>query len=140
MLNNQELLSALVDYIDKNATFAAHEALTNYEKEHPNEFITDDIRKTLRQRANSELMLRMSNFAPGDDVADYEDLTSRFEEWFRNGEEEHLAKMCTSIIEMEVKKNTAPEEEELSFTERYLRAQRANSKPGGHGVNLNDLK
>ena len=139
MLKDQELLSALVDVIDHNATSTAHKVLTAYQDEHPNEFITDDIRKTLRQRANSELMLRMSNFAPGDDVADFEDLTSRFNTWFNDGEEAHLEQMCESIITAELRKNTTPEEEELSFTERYIKAVRENSKPGGKPINLKDF-
>ena len=139
MLKDQELLSALVDVIDHHATTTAHKVLTTYQDEHPNEFITDDIRKTLRQRANSELMLRMSNFAPGQDVADFEDLTGRFNAWFTAGEEEHLEQMCESIITAELHKNRPPEEEELSFTERYLKAVKENSKPGGHPINLNDF-
>ena len=139
MLKDQELLSALVDVIDHNATSTARKALDVYQNEHPNEFITDDIRKTLRQRANSELMLRMSNFAPGDDVADFEDLTERFEKWFHAGEEEHLEQMCESIITAELRKITSPEEEEMSFTERYLKAVKENSKPGGRPINLNDF-
>ena len=140
MLSNQEILSASVEYINTMASLIEKEEFKNYKSSNPDDLITDDIVKLVRQRLNSELMLRMSNFSAGENVENIEDLNSRIKEWFSSGEEEHIRNVCQSIIKEEVRKlEKSGETENLSFTEKYLRAVKENSKPGGKTTHLKDL-
>ena len=140
MLSNQEILAATVEFINSTAASISDEELRTYQHENPNDILTDEIIKTVKERMNSELMLRMSNFMAGANVETRDDLSSRIKEWFSAGEEEHLRAMCQSCIKELIKKtNVSNEDENLSFTAKYLRAVRENSKPGGKGVHLRNL-
>ena len=140
MLSNQEILSASVEYINTTASLIENEEIKKYKSSNPDDLITDDIIKLVRQRMNSELMLRMSNFNAGENVENLDDLNNRIKEWFSSGEEEHLRTMCQSIIKEEVRKmEKSGETEDLSFTEKYLRAVKENSKAGGKTIHLKDL-
>ena len=140
MLSNQEILSATVEFINTTANSISDEELRKHQHENPNDLMTDEIIKTVKERMNSELMLRMSNFMAGENVESLDDLNARIRNWFSSGEEEHLRAMCHSCIKERVKKTQINEEDaNLSFTEKYLRAVKQNSKPGGKTIHLKNL-
>ena len=87
MLSNQEILTATVEFINSTAASISDEELRTYQHENPNDILTDEIIKTVKERMNSELMLRMSNFMAGANVETRDDLSSRIKEWFSAGEE-----------------------------------------------------
>lgn len=138
-LSNQEILSATVQLINARATAIANEEMELYLKENQNALIDGEIRGIINQRVNSELMLRMSNFKPGTETADQDALTDHFNRWFADGEEEHLRNMCHSCIAEELKKHTLPDEENLSFTEKFQRAVRERAKSGNTANLMKDL-
>ena len=74
MLSNQEILSASVEYINTTASLIENEEIKKYKSSNPDDLITDDIIQLVRQRMNSELMLRMSNFNAGENVENLDDL------------------------------------------------------------------
>ncbi len=140
MLSNQEILSATVEFINTTANSISDEELRKHQHENPNDLMTDDIIKTVKERMNSELMLRMSNFMAGENVENLNDLNARIRNWFSSGEEDHLRAMCHSCINERIKKNQVSDEDaNLSFTEKYLRAVKQNSKPGGKTIHLKNL-
>lgn len=140
MLSNQEILSATVEFINTTANSISDEELRKYQHENPNDLMTDEIIKTVKERMNSELMLRMSNFMAGGNVETLDDLNARIRNWFSSGEEKHLRAMCHSCINERIKKSKVSDEDEnLSFTEKYLRAVKQNSKPGGKTIHLKNL-
>lgn len=140
MLSNQEILSATVEFINTTANSISDEELRKHQHENPNDLMTDEIIKTVKERMNSELMLRMSNFMAGENVETLDDLNARIRNWFSSGEEDHLRTMCHSCINERIKKSQVSDEDEnLSFTEKYLRAVKQNSKPGGKTIHLKNL-
>ncbi len=140
MLSNQEILSATVEFINTTANSISDEELRKHQHENPNDLMTDEIIKTVKERMNSELMLRMSNFMAGENVETLDDLNARIRNWFSSGEEDHLRAMCHSCINERIKKSQVSDEDEnLSFTEKYLRAVKQNSKPGGKTIHLKNL-
>ncbi len=134
-LSNGEILAATVELINQRATLVATEEIERFLADHENALIDGEIRGIVNQRATSELMLRMSNFVPGDDIADQEDLTTRFEKWFAENEETRLHQMCNSCIGEELKSHEVVGDENLTFTEKFRKLVKDRSK-SGTAVNL----
>ncbi len=140
MLSNQEILSGTVEFIGTTANTVTNEEFKKYKSENPDDLLTDEIIKIVRERMHSELMMLMGSFSAGNDIEDLDDLYRRIKEWFVSGEEEHLRTMCQSCIKEQIKKTeVAGEDEHLSFTEKYLRAVKENSKPGGKTIHLKNI-
>ena len=59
MLSNQEILSATVEFINTTANSISDEELRKHQHENPNDLMTDEIIKTVKERMNSELRFPM---------------------------------------------------------------------------------
>lgn len=138
-LSNGEIVTNIVMMINEKASSVAREELSNYEKAHTNALIEQDLRELVVQRAGSELMLRMCNFKPGTDV-DSDTLRERFDSWFVTEEEARLRQMCESAITEELRKRTKPGEENLTFTEKFLKSVKERGKSGNTVSLMQDLK
>jgi len=127
LLSNGEIVTNTVLMINEKASSVAKEELSKYEKEHTNALIEQDLRELVLQRAGSELMLRMCNFKPGTEI-DLDTLKERFENWFVTEEEARLRQMCVSAISEELKKRAKPGDENLTFTDKFLRSVKERGK------------
>lgn len=134
-LSNGEILATTVELINQRATLVANEEIEHFLADHENALIDGEIRGIVNQRATSELMLRMSHFVPGEDIADRENLTARFEKWFAENEATRLHQMCNSCIGEELKKHEIVGDDHLTFTEKFQKLVKDRSKSGS-AVNL----
>lgn len=116
--NKMQLISELVT---STAAQVAFEEIREYEKEHENHIVDMDIKDLVKQRATSELMFRTCNFKCSIKEPDEEEFRGEFENWFLLDENDKLRNMCKMLVRDEVAKRIKPGEENLTFTDRYLR-------------------
>ena len=119
-LTTETILSMTGEIVVFKATLIAQEETIRYEKEHPNELVTDEIRELIIERAISQLTFQTCNFRYPSDINEEMQLKKHFDEWFAAEEEQRLRRMCYLTIQKELASRRKPGDENLSFTERYL--------------------
>lgn len=120
-LTTETILSMIGEIVVFKATLIATEETIRYENENPNELLNDEIRNLITERAISQLTFQTCNFKCPSDITDEMQLKEYYDKWFAAEEEEHLRKMCYYTIRKELDARKQPDDENLSFTERYLR-------------------
>lgn len=138
-ITKEALVPYLTELLSEKAKVIAFEEFQKFEKEHPNELVTAETRDFVLQRTTSELFLTLNSFNVGSLSLDTEEIKERFEEWFATSEEAHIRKVCASTAMEWVKKQSKPGDENLTFTEKFLRKVKENQKNGNVTTILNDL-
>ena len=126
-LSNSEILGTVISLMTEKANQVAFEELKKYEKAHENAYIDQEIRDIVQQRAASDLLLKTCSFKPSPEI-DLDTLKGEFENWFLLEEEQNLRQSIVSTITLELKKRYKPGEENLTFTERFLKKVKEQGK------------
>ena len=125
-LTTETILSMTGEIVVFKATLIATEEMIRFENENPTELLTDEVRNLITERAISQLTFQTCNFKCPSDLMDEMQLKEYFDKWFAEEEEERLRKMCYFTIRKELEARRRPDDENLSFTERYLRQVKEN--------------
>ena len=125
-LTTETILSMTGEIVVFKATLIATEEMLRFENENPKELLTDEVRNLITERAISQLTFQTCNFKCPSDLMDEMQLKEYFDKWFAEEEEERLRKMCYFTIRKELEARRRPDDENLSFTERYLRQVKEN--------------
>lgn len=125
-LTTETILSMTGEIVVFKATLIATEEMIRFENENPKELLTDEVRNLITERAISQLTFQTCNFKCPSDLMDEMQLKEYFDKWFAEEEEERLRKMCYFTIRKELEARRRPDDENLSFTERYLRQVKEN--------------
>ena len=125
-LTTETILSMTGEIVVFKATLIATEEMIRFENENPTELLTDEVRNLITERAISQLTFQTCNFKCPSDITEEMQLKEYFDKWFAEEEEERLRKMCYFTIRKELEARRSPGDENLSFTERYLRQVKEN--------------
>ena len=125
-LTTETILSMTGEIVVFKATLIATEEMIRFENENPKELLTDEVRNLITEWAISQLTFQTCNFKCPSDLMDEMQLKEYFDKWFAEEEEERLRKMCYFTIRKELEARRRPDDENLSFTERYLRQVKEN--------------
>lgn len=136
-LTKEEVVKTMTDIAVLMANQIADEEIRRFEKENPNELVEQDIKALVKQRCLSELMFRTCNYKKDKEITTVQDLETDFKKWIAMEEEQKLRNMCHGCIRTELNKRYKPGEENLTFTERYLRKVKEQQK--NHASNVASL-
>ncbi|MCR5273406.1 MAG: hypothetical protein K6E13_10575 [Lachnospiraceae bacterium] len=118
-LSNEETLKYTIELLSFSVDDVVMQEVSAYRNGHPDDVITADLIAVITQKAISELMLRTGNFDTSA-VTDKDSLSDEFRRWFKSSEEETLRRICRNSIKNYFESD-AKSDENLTFTERYLR-------------------
>ena len=133
-LNKDEIIKTLTDVAVLKATQFADDEISKFEKSNPNELVDQEVKALVRQRCISELMFRMCNYKKNKEITTVSDLETDFTNWITMGEEVKIRNMCVGTIKGELKKRSRPGDENLTFTDRYLRKVKQQQKKHSSNV------
>lgn len=122
--NKEDIVKVICELVSQKAKKVACDEILRYEDDHSDEFIDKEVRTIVIQSGISELMFRTCYFRYNPEDLDEDTLRNNFLEWFEDGEEEKLRKVCYSCVKRELDKRRGPGEENMTFTERYLKKLR----------------
>ncbi len=126
-LSNEETLKYTIELLSFNVDDVVMQEISAYRDSHPDDVITADLVGVITQQAISELMLKAGNFnAP--EATDKDSLEAAFKVWFKEGEEETLRRICRNSLKEHFELENADNNENLTFTERYLKKIRDQRK------------
>ena len=89
-LTTETILSMTGEIVVFKATQIATEEMNRFENENPKEFLTDEVRNLITERAISQLTFQTCNFKCPSDHMDEMQLKEYFDKWFAAEEEERL--------------------------------------------------
>lgn len=138
-ISKDDRMKIISEMVSDIASRVAFEEMQKFEKENPNELIDVEVKDLVKQRAVSELMFRTCNFRCLEDDIEEMDFRDLFTSWFVEFEEAKLRNMCHSNTKTELSKRRKPGEENLTFTERYLKKVREEGKKRSTSAILSDL-
>ncbi len=127
-LTKEQVVARSSELAVSTATTLSREELNKYEKEHPSELLTPEIRTLVEQRCISELILHLNSFVLVAADTDEDQLTQHFNAWFAENEEARFRLMCVTAARDEIKKHAALGDENLSYIEKFKRMVAENSK------------
>lgn len=127
-LTKEQVVARSSELAVTTATALSREELNKYEKEHPSELLTPEIRALVEQRCISELILHLNSFVLAAEDSEEEQLSNHFKAWFSENEEARFRLMCVTATRDEIKKHAAPGDENLSYIEKFKRMVAENSK------------
>lgn len=138
-ITKDDRIRIISELVSQTASQIAFEEMKKFEKENPNELIDTEVKDLVKQRAVSELMFRTCYFRCPDEEIEELDFRDQFTAWFVSDEEAKLRNMCHSNTASELQKRRKPGEENLTFTERYLKKVREEGKKRSTTAILSDL-
>ena len=126
--NRLDLVQLLCSFATEKAVGVSREEFEKFVEQNPNELVDPQIEQKVLQRATSELIIEMNKFPVQKDIDNSDTLQDQFETWFIENEEASLRLLCQSTIREILDKEKVPGDENLTFTDKFLRKVRENSK------------
>lgn len=113
------MIEFIADLVSEKAIDIAHQEIGKYAQDHPEAYITEEMKAKTVERAISQLSFNLNSFLPGSET-DKEEIKKLFDSWFTDKEEQALRTTCVHCLDSEIKKMQKDEDPNLSFLDRYL--------------------